>query len=130
MTPAQWKTLKVCAWIAAGILLWDLFLVLNGIPSDTISGASKTAALEGFVTLPLLYGIWMGHMWWYQSGKENRTWLRRIGFAAIILGSYLWWRFTDDPAASILAQRPEIAFVLGYVAGHYVWPQYEGEVGA
>lgn len=129
ITNEQRVTLLIVLAITITILLWDWFLVKDGIPGNTISSALKSSS--PCLPIPILFGIWMAHSFWYQDTvyyADGRVW-RMVAFAAVAIGSYLWWEFSNDRVRLWLSSHPQWTFMIGYLAGHWVWPQYTKSIG-
>ena len=109
-------------------LLWDYVLLKDGVPGNTISSALRTAS--ECLPIPILFGIWMAHSWWYMSGSPTHGTARFICLCSIVIGSYLWWECSSDSIRMWFSKHPAITFQAGFVAGHWVWPQFTGGMGA
>ena len=130
ITNAQRLTLLACLAVTVGILLWDWFLLRDGVPGNTISGALKSAS--ECIPIPLLWGILLAHLFWYQPGPADQMYAvhRIVAFVAVVVASYVWWEASSDPVRLWLSARPHLVVPVGYAVGHLVWPQYAGSVGA
>jgi hypothetical protein len=130
ITTEQRLTLLTTLLITAGVLLWDWFLMRDGVPGNTISAALKS--ISSCIPIPLIFGIWTAHMFWHQPGAadvEHRI-HRMVAFAIIIVASYLWWELSSDRVRLWASAHPEVVFPIGYVSGHWVWPQFTGSIGS
>ena len=76
LTTAQRLTLAITLVVTIGILLWDYVLLKDGVPGYTISSALRTAS--ECLPIPILFGIWMAHSWWYMSGSPTHGTARFI----------------------------------------------------
>ena len=128
VTAEQRITLIAVLAITIGILVWDYVLLKDGVPGNTISSALKTAS--ECLPIPILFGIWMAHSWWYMGGLPTHSTARFIGLVAVVVVSYLWWEASSDRVRLWLSAHPALTFQVGFVAGHWVWPQFSGHVGA
>lgn len=128
ITAAQRLTLGIALAITLGILLWDWFLLKDGVPGNTISSALKTAS--ECLPIPIIFGVWMAHSWWYMPGLPTHGTTRLICFAALVIGTWLWWEGSNDRVRLWLSAHPAWTFQVGFVAGHWVWPQFSGHAGA
>ena len=130
ITNAQRATLVATLLVTIGILLWDYFLLKDNVPGNTISSAIRSAS--ECLPIPLIFGIWMAHMFWYQSGLDDSPykWVRLLMFALLIVGSWAWWESSEDRVRLWLSDHPEATISIGFVAGHWVWPQFTGSLGS
>lgn len=128
LTTAQRLTLVITLVVTIGILLWDYVLLKDGVPGNTISSALRTAS--ECLPIPILFGIWMAHSWWYMPGSPTHGTARFICLCSIVIGSYLWWECSSDSIRMWFSKHPAITFQAGFVAGHWVWPQFTGGMGA
>ena len=129
LTNAQRLTLVVTLVVTIAILTWDYVLLKDGVKGNTISAAFKAAS--GCLPVPIIFGIWMAHMWWYQPGIDpGAGGLRSLGFVALVVGAWAWWESSDDCVRLWLSAHPLVTFQTGFVAGHWVWPQFSGTMGA
>ena len=57
------------AWLAtiAGLLVYEVYTLMNGIPGDTLSEAVWMAS--GRPLIPFLSGLVCGHFFWQRQGK-------------------------------------------------------------
>jgi len=127
VTSEQRMTLLIVLGITVAILVWDYALLRDGIPGNTISGSLKTAS--ECLPIPLLFGIWMAHSWWYQPGSHTPGATRLAAFIIVVLALYLWWEISDDQARIWLSKHPAVTFQAGFVSGHWLWPQFTVGIG-
>lgn len=128
LTTEQRLTLAIVVVITVAVLVWDYILMRDSVPGNTISAALR--ACSECLPIPLVCGIWMAHAWWYLPGEPNHVWCRLAGFLLLTLLAYGWWEFSDDAGRTWLSARPAITFQLGFLAGHWLWPQFAGAIGS
>lgn len=130
ITGEQRATLLITLAVTCGILFWDWLLMKDEVAGNTISAAIKASSI--YIPIPLLFGIWMSHMFWHQSGMydyENRG-LRILAFLILVVGSWIWCEISQDKVRVWFSNHPELVLIFGYVSGYFVWPQYKGTIGS
>lgn len=130
ITGEQRITLIATLVVTVGILVWDWFLLRDGVPGNTISAAVR--AYSSCLPVPLIFGVWMSHMFWYLPGHDSQpwSWLRLVFFAGAVLASWAWWECSDDRARLWFSANPQVTFVVGFISGHWLWPQFTGNAGS
>jgi len=113
-------TLVVLLSLFLGIISWDIYLAVNGIPGDTISESLLFLATKS-ILIPASAGYVMGHLFWPMRK-------RLPGWAIITVTSAigLSWLFVDifgRDCLLFIRSRPIIPFVVHVLAGHFIWPQ-------
>lgn len=103
------------------VLAWDVIVAIEPTPRDTVSKVFLDLSKSN-MALPLAAGALMGHLTWAEkmSCSEFAYW--RVSLPVLALAVI----------ASVALDRlahvhisPSIAFLLGYVLGHLLWPQAE-----
>ena len=131
LSPEGRKTMWGVLAVTAGLIVWDIFLLHDGVENTTISAVLRiTSRLLG---IPFAFGILAGHVFWYKDGPRDDSTLKQQIIALILLGVFLTavaLACNTLPPVAYLCERPHFVFALGFPLGHAMWPQYRDEVGA
>jgi len=125
------KTLWGILALAAGLIVWDFLLLTDGEPDTTISAVLRITSRILF--MPYAFGFIAGHVYWNKEGPRDDAPLKvRFTIAAIIGLAFTGLALALPALAPVayLCEHPQIVFVVGFVLGHYLWPQYKDGVGA
>jgi len=110
--------------VAAVLIGWDLVVATNETPGDTISAIIYETA-KSFLAIPLAFGAIMGHF--FCPIQTERTWKEIwIPMITIEISCLIWDLFRQLELSNIWIT---LAFVVGIVMGHYLWPN-RGKEGA
>lgn len=128
-TTEQMMTFGGMVAIIVGIVIWDIFLAVDTIKSNTISGVFLM--LGACPAVPLLFGIISGHCFWPKRGMRPKPMeaVHIITMVGSVLGLYLWYNFSNDSVVRFLGENPIAVFAgIGLPMGHFCWPQYAKEL--
>lgn len=115
MTKTLTKVIVVAVCLA--LIVYDIIIVLEPSPGDTISEVIKAWA-NRIHFIPLATGVLMGHLFWnvrasYISYKMARIWvLAAIGALSLTVDML-----------SLFHVQPVLPLVVGVLLGRLLWPQ-------
>jgi hypothetical protein len=125
------KTLYGILALAAGLIVWDVVLLHDGLEDTTISAVLRiTSRLLGF---PYVFGVLAGHIFWHKDGPRDNSTLKQRLIVVALLGILLTGLALTCPSLApidYLCNHPHVVFALGFPVGHFMWPQYRDEVGS
>ena len=109
---------SIALMLVAAILLgaWDLYVGFNNTEGDTFSEIIRDVSVN-VLSIPLAFGIIMGHFFWNSERKPNYQpliWL--TGFCIL----------RDIALIPSFVGANLVAFAIGVPAGAYYWPQKPG----
>jgi len=117
--------------VAAGLIVWDVFLLHDGIENTTISAVLRvTSRLLG---IPYAFGVLAGHVFWHKNGLRNDSTLKQRVVVLCLIGvalTVLALSCSCLTPVAYLCKRPHVVFAAGFPLGHLMWPQYRNELGA
>lgn len=124
-------TIGAIVALLTGIALWDVFLLKDGVPGNTISSVVRWLAV--CPAIPYAFGLLFGHLFWPKPGlRPKPTNMIKLGmFMAFTAVLYVWYAKAPGPVMKLMSDNPIAVFVLlGLPAGHFGWPQYSKEIGS
>jgi len=120
--------------LIVGVSVWDVFLLHDGIPANTVSTVLRE--WSHWVLVPYVCGVLAAHVFWHAPGRESPeqfAWKPVRLAVCIVLGVALgaWSWYSQDVVVTFLEQVPFLPFLfIGAPMGRWAWPQYADEVGA
>lgn len=99
----------------AAIVAYDVAMVVNGVPGDTISELSLGWSYRWSI-LPVAWGVVVGHLFIPSAAVTYKR--ARLGALALV-GCALFALNVYDALTIV----PPLALVLGVLLGRLLWPQ-------
>lgn len=128
MYPTQIAMIVVMIATFIGIVVFDIFMAVNGIKGDTFSEIFISAAQRSLL-LPVVFGTIFGHLLWSTTRWEPPVWMTFgvLGVSALIwLGVDVHYWLRSPKGFEFARQYPIILFCVYLVVGHLFWPQRIG----
>lgn len=122
-------TLGIMVLIGIGLIVWDLYLLHDKKPDNTISAVMRLMGRYG--AWQYSWGVLGGHcFWWRETFVQKNYWYQFVGLwglaGLLILVDVFWhnhWLVKR-------LRHPPIFFFTGVLMGAALWPQYAWSPGA
>ena len=106
------------------LLIWDIIVASNDMRDDTISEIIRDTSYKIWF-LPWAFGGVMGHLFWNKKESQKPNVVGMVsGSIALVIANLI----VLHQGCTIGLWVPLAAFVGGFVAGHFWWPQKAKEL--
>ena len=115
-------TTKLLIWIATTVIIgYDIVAMLYGGSEATISNVMGRGWAWQYATLPFVWGVLSGHLFWIANG-EIKYYKARVILLGILGAGILLLDFVD-----VYDIMPIVPMIIGIPLGRLLFPQHYSE---